>query len=316
MAITGLYANVFAAPDMKTSKAFFADWGLKKISDSRAGAVFQTSAGSRVMLRPPSSRLLPKPARDGMNFREMIWGVSSKSHLAKIRRELEKDREVTVNADGTIHCYDPAGIGLGFTLWKPKKNASQARTKMNSYDMTERLDQLSTFYDRATPIRMGHIGFVLPDIKAAEHFYRDRLGFWVSDRYAGGAAVFLRCAETSQHHNMFLIWSEAGNLRYHHTAYEVRDIHEVFGGGRAFDRKGWATEVGPGRHPVSSAYFWYFKNPCDGAVEYFADSDVATKNWKVHNYRINRFSEWHLVDGIPNPDDVRVRPSMSAAGKQ
>ena len=315
MAFTGLYANIFAAPDMKKAKAFFVDWGMKKISDSRSGTIFESAAGSRVILRPPSSKLLPPPAIEGMNFREMIWGVSSKKHLAGIRRELEKDREVTVDKDGTLHCTDPAGIGVGFTLWKPKKNAG-VRTLINSYDKTERYDKISTFYDRATPIRMGHIGFVLPDIKAAEHFYKVRLGFWLSDRYAGGAAVFLRCAEESQHHNLFLIWSRDGNLRYHHTAYEVRDIHEVFGGGIHIDKKGWETEVGPGRHPVSSAYFWYFKNPCGGAAEYFADSDVATAEWKPHNYKINRFSEWHLVDGIPQKDDGRIRPSMSAAGRQ
>jgi catechol-2,3-dioxygenase len=315
MAFTGLYTNVFAAPDMKKSKAFFADWGMKKISESKAAVVYESTAGCRVILRPPSSKLLPPPATEGMNFREMIWGVSSKKHLAEIKRELEKDREVTVDDDGVLHCIDPAGIGVGFALWKPKKNAG-AHTPMNNYDRIERVDTISTFYDRARPIRMGHIGFVLPDIKAAEHFYKDRLGFWLSDRYAGGAAVFLRCAAESQHHNLFMIWSRDGNLRYHHTAYEVRDIHEVFGGGIYFDKQGWETEVGPGRHPISSAYFWYFKNPCGGAVEYFTDSDYVTADWKPHNYRINKFSEWHLVDGIHQKDDGRIRPSMSAAGKQ
>ena len=315
MAFTGLYANVFAAPDMKTATKFFADWGLKKISANKEGVTFESSAGSRVILRSPSSRLLPLPAREGMNFREMIWGVSSKKHLADIKRELEKDREVAVDGGGLLHCIDPSGIGVGFAPWKPKKNAG-AHTPMNAYDRTERVDTISTFYERAEPIRMGHIGFVLPDIKAAEHFYKDRLGFWLSDRYAGGAAVFLRCAAESQHHNLFLIWSRDGNLRYHHTAYEVRDIHEVFGGGIHFDKQGWQTEVGPGRHPVSSAYFWYFRNPCGGAVEYFTDSDYVTADWKPHNYRINKFSEWHLVDGIHQQDDGRIRPSMSAAGRQ
>ena len=162
---------------------------------------------------------------------------------------------------------------------------------------------------------MGHIGFVLPDLKSAEKFYRDRLGFWLSDRYAGGAAIFLRCAAKSQHHSLFMIWSADGNKRYHHTAFEVRDIHEVFGGGVAFDKKGWKTEVGPGRHPISSAYFWYFKSPCGGAIEYFTDSDYVTEDWKPHNYRINRFSEWHLPDGIQQEKEDKIRPSMSAAGK-
>ena len=70
------------------------------------------------------------------------------------------------------------------------------------------------------------------------------------------------------------------------------------------------------RHPVSSAYFWYFKNPCEGAVEYYCDSDWVTERWKPTNFRVNRFSEWHLLDGIRQADDGVVRPSMAATGKQ
>ena len=89
-----------------------------------------------------------------------------------------------------------------------------------------------------------------------------------------------------------------------------------YGNGIHVDRQGWETEVGPGRPPVSSAYFWDFKNPREGAVEDYTDSDFVTADWKPHNYRVNRFPEWHLVDGIHTQDDGRVRPSMAAAGRQ
>lgn len=316
MAFTGLNSVLFSAPDMKKARKFYTDWGLRKVSDSRAGAVFETQVGSQVIVRPLSAKGMPPPAAKGMNFREMIWGVSSKKHLAEIHREISKDRDVTVDADGTLHCLDPNGLGVGFRVWKPKTRVDGARAPINSFDTFERIDEVGKSYDRARPIRMGHIGFVLPDLKAAENFYKDRLGFWVSDRYAGGAAIFLRFAAKSQHHNLFMIWSRDGKTRHHHTAFEVRDIHEVFGGGIAFDKLGWETDVGPGRHPISSAYFWYFKNPCEGAVEYFTDSDYLTEDWKPHNFRLNRFSEWHLVDGIQQRDDGRIRPSQAAAGKQ
>lgn len=316
MAFTGLNTVLFSAPDMKKARKFYTDWGLRKVSDSRAGAAFETQVGSRIIVRPLSAKGMPPPAAKGMNFREMIWGVSSKKHLAEIHRELSKDRDVTVDADGTLHCLDPNGLGVGFRVWKPKTRVDGARAAINSFDTFERINEVGKSYEQAKPIRMGHIGFILPDLKAAEHFYKDRLGFWVSDRYAGGAAVFLRFAAKSQHHNLFMIWSREGNTRHHHTAFEVRDIHEVFGGGIAFDKKGWETDVGPGRHPISSAYFWYFKNPCEGAVEYFTDSDYITEDWKPHNFRVNKFSEWHLVDGIKQGNDGRIRPSQTAAGKQ
>ncbi|MBT5050802.1 MAG: glyoxalase [Rhodospirillaceae bacterium] len=315
MAFTGLYSTLFSAPDMKKARRFYADWGLKKVSDSKSGVIYETQVGSRVIVKPLSAKDMPPPAAKGMNFREMVWGVSSKKHLVEIHKELSKDRDVTVDKDGTLHCIDPNNIGVGFRVWKPKSNLKLPRTKINSYSDQERVDEVSTFYEQASPIRAGHIGFILPDLKAAEKFYKDRLGFWLSDRYAGGAAIFLRFAAKSQHHNLFMINSREGMTKYHHTAFEVRDIHEVFGGGIAFDKKGWETEVGPGRHPISSAYFWYFKDPCEGAVEYFTDSDYVTESWKPHNYRINKFSEWHLVDGIKQVDDGKIRPSMAANAK-
>jgi len=186
MAFTGLYSVLFSAPDMKVARKFFSDWGLKKVSDNRNGAVFKTQIGSEIIVKPLSAKDMPPPARAGMNFREMVWGVSSKSHLAKIHKELASDRDVTVDKDSTLHCLDPNGLGVGFRLWKPKEDLKLPRTKINSYSEQERVDEVSTFYEQAKPIRMGHIGFVLPDLKAAEKFYKDRLGFWLSDRYAGG----------------------------------------------------------------------------------------------------------------------------------
>ena len=316
MNFTGIQTLVFSSPDMKTAKRFYADWGLNKVDDGRAGAVFETAVGSRIVIRPAGSKALPPPAAPGMHFREVIWGVATKRDLAAVHGEIARDREVSVDEDSTIRCVDPCGLAVGFRVWKQSPKAEAPRAAVNGFGNIERVDRRAPVYDRATPIRMGHIGFVLPDIEAAEAFYHGRLGFPISDRYAAGAAVFMRCAPEEDHHNLFLINSRGGPTKFHHVAFEVRDIHEVFAGGLHFDRKGWPTEVGPGRHPVSSAYFWYFKSPCEGAVEYYADSDHLTGDWKPTSFRKNRFSEWHLVDGIRQGDDGMDRPSMTANPRQ
>jgi len=312
MKFTGIHTLVFSSSNMKAARRFYADWGLKKVSDGRAGAVFETAVGSRIIVRPTTAKALPAPAAPDMHFREMIWGVATERDLDAVRTEIAKDREVTVDPDGTIHCVDPSNVAVGFRVWKQNPAVKAPRAAFNGFEDIERVDQRAPIYDRATPIRMGHIGFVLPDIKAAEAFYHGRLGFPISDRYAKGAAVFMRCAPEEDHHNLFLISSHGGPTKFHHVAFEVRDIHEVFAGGIHFDAKGWETDVGPGRHPVSSAYFWYFKSPCEGAVEYYTDSDHVTEDWKPTSFRNNRFSEWHLVDGLQKRDDGKIRPSMSA----
>ena len=257
MTIKGIDAVVYSAPDMDEAHRFFSDWGLKRTRNGKAGMVYQTAVGSEVVVRPPDAKNLPAPAMPGEHFREVIFGVSSQKHLNDIAKELAKDQDVTTDKDGTIHAYDPSGFGIGFRLWKRKDKVKAPRAPINGIGSVERVDERSVFYERARPIRMGHIVFIVPDLKAAEKFYTERLGFLISDRYAKGRAVFLRYAARSDHHNLFFIQAGNGKVaKIDHVAFEVRDIHEVFAGGLNFARQGWATEVGPGRHPISSAYFW------------------------------------------------------------
>ena len=313
MTFVGIDAVVYAADDMKLARRFFTDWGLKKIKATQSQTVFETAIGSQVVLYPSGSKHLPAPAAPGLGYRETIWGVSSWKHLKQITDELSRDQDLKIDDDGTVHAVDPNGFATGFRVWRRKRSLKLEATEYNSPAGRPRVDKVAAFHQRGRPLRMGHVAFLVPDIKAAETFYSKRLGFPVSDRYAGGSGVFLRYAQESDHHNLFFIHSKQGKASFHHVAFEVQDIHEVFGGGLAFDRKGWPTEVGPGRHPISSAYFWYFKNPCGGAIEYFSDPDFVTEAWKPTAYRVNRFSEWHVVDGVGQADDGRVRPSMAAS---
>jgi len=313
MTFVGIDTVVYATDDMKLARRFFTDWGLKKTKATPTKTVFETEIGSEVVLYPSNSKHLPPPAAPGLGYRETIWGVSSAKHLKQIADELSRDQELKFDDDGTIHAVDPNGFATGFRVWKHRHSLKFEPTEYNSPAGRPRVNKVGAFHQRGRPLRMGHVAFLVPDIKAAETFYSKRLGFPVSDRYAGGSGVFLRYAKESDHHNLFFIHSKQGKSAFHHVAFEVSDIHEVFGGGLAFDRKGWPTEVGPGRHPISSAYFWYFKNPCGGAIEYFSDPDYVTEAWKPTAYRVNRFSEWHVVDGVGPADDGRVRPSMAAS---
>jgi catechol 2,3-dioxygenase-like lactoylglutathione lyase family enzyme len=274
--------------------------------------VFETGIGSRVVVRPEDSPRLPPKTAGGSNFREIIWGVSSRKHLDAIADDLARDRKVA-ERDGAIHSTDDCGINIGFALATRNSSRPRRATSFNSPAQRARVDVVATVYERARPYRMGHIAFFVPDVKAGEKFYTRRLGFWLSDRYAGGAAAFLRNAPRSDHHNLFLLKSRSGATELHHIAFEVADVHEVFGGGRYFSRCGWPTAVGPGRHPISSAYFWYFRNPLGGMIEYFCDPDFVTEKWRPTNYRVNRFSEWHLADGIKQAEDTHPRPSLATA---
>jgi catechol 2,3-dioxygenase-like lactoylglutathione lyase family enzyme len=312
MAFTGIDTVVFGADDLKIARKLFGDWGLRKLKDNASGLVFETGIGSQVVVRTEDARNLPARLSGGSNFREVIWGVATPMDLDLIGDRLSRDRPVKLDKDGTLHSVDDSGVNVGFTVWRRKRERKRDGMQFNTPGHRIRVDAVAAVYERARPWRMGHIVFLVPDVKVAEDFYVHRLGFTLSDRYAGGAGVFLRHAKRSDHHNLFFMKSRDGRTDLHHVAFEVRDIHELFGGGLAFSGKGWATEVGPGRHPISSAYFWYFKNPLGGAIEYFSDPDYVTEKWKPSNFRVNRFSEWHLAEGIRKIDDGVLRPSLSA----
>ena len=87
---------------------------------------------------------------------------------------------------------------------------------------------------------------------------------------------------------------------FHHLAFEVANIHELFGGGLNMTRKGWKTMLGPGRHPISSCYFWYFLNPCGGGAEYDFDSDIVDASWQGEEFEQSpeAFAEWCLAAGM------------------
>src|SRR5262245_32701205 len=313
MNFVGIDTVVFGAPDLKLPRKLFADWGLKKVADRASRLEFETGIGSRIVVYPEDAPGLRPRLAGGSQFREVIFGVRSRQDLTALAAALERDRPVTIDADGTLHSVDDAGINIGFRVWRRRAERPTAGTPWNAPGNRVRIDRVSPRYDAARPYKMGHIVFLVPDTRVAEAFYRKRLGFWLSDRYAGGAGVFLRWAQRSEHHNLFFLKSRTGQTDLHHIAFEVRDVHEVFGGGMAFMQRGWTTEVGPGRHPISSAYFWYFKNPLGGAIEYFCDPDYVTEAWRPASYRVNRFSEWHLADGIGRPADGNARPSLAAA---
>ena len=145
---------------------------------------------------------------------------------------------------------------------------------------------------------MTHTVFMVDEPDKVVPFYMERLGFIASDSIPG-RGYFLRGGASNHHHNLFLL--NVGKKRgFHHVAFELGSIHELFGGGLNMTRRGWRTALGPGRHPISSCYFWYFHSPCGGAAEYDFDSDIVDANWEpgVSSRRPEVFAEWCLAEGM------------------
>lgn len=282
MSIEGIDRVTYGVEDLAACKRFFLDWGLKLVREDAAGLDFESLNGCELFVRKIDDPSLPPAVEAGSTLREVIWGVSDAADLSVL---------------GAVPKIDPNGIGLGFRVTH-KRAITVEGTPANVWGHAARIDTPSPVYDRAEPVEVGHVVFFTDRLAEMTAFY-EKLGFHVSDRYPG-RGVFLRCAVRGGHHDLFLLQLPDGKRGLNHVAFAVRDLHEVVGGGLAMARHGWETQIGPGRHPISSAMFWYFKSPAGALVEYYADEDVLTENWTPRDFTPSpeMFAEWAVVGGI------------------
>ncbi len=307
MSVLGIDEITYGADDLPTCRRFFLDWGLILVGEEADRLVFETLNGCRVIVAASSRTGLPPAIEAGPTLREVVWGVQSEADLA---RYADRIRQLPgfVQENGRIGCTDPNGLAVRLQPTR-KRAIDVACAEFNTWNRKGRINQASPAYERAQPIEVGHVVFFVKDVAACERFYLENFGFAASDHYPGRGA-FLRCAPDGGHHDIFLLQRPAGDAGLNHVAFTVRDIHEVFGGGMHISRCGWETQLGPGRHPISSAYFWYFKNPAGALVEYYADEDQLTADWQPRDFEPGPtvFAEWAIEGGI----DGHTRRQKSA----
>jgi len=297
MNIVGLDGVVYGVAELDRCIEFWDDFGLNKIEANVDGAVFETVDGASIVVRKIDDPALPPSPDEGSTAREVFWGVDSPQTLDAIADALGNDQAVTRDDDGTVHAIDPGGHAVGFRVRTVKLPAAEP-TAYNAPGAAGRVDKPGPVYDKAQPSHLAHVVFRTPDLAPMLDFYVGKLGFRQTDSYPD-RGYFLRAGKSEEHHNLFL-FNPDGTKGFHHAAFNCRDIHEVFGGGLHMTSQGWETHIGPGRHPVSSAYFWYFHNPNGGAAEYDFDADVCTDAWQPREFEPSpeSFAEWALESGI------------------
>ena len=309
MSIIGIDQVTFGVEDSETARRFFADFGLGERASDGGGATFVTADGGEVRILPASDATLPPAFESGSTLREVIWGCADQQALAHTVAALRGIPSVEIRADGTAHCTDPNGLRIGFRVSERKPVAVEP-TPVNAPGTPRRINRESIIRDSGgvKPINIGHVVLFVSSLEESAAFYQSRLGFVVSDRYPK-AGLFLRCQPTGGHHNLFML-ERPGKQGLNHVAFTVRDLHEVIAGGLAMSRKGWQTDIGPGRHPISSALFWYFKSPCGGSAEYYADEDYLTAEWQPRDFvrAPENFVEWAFAGGI----DLATRRQKTA----
>ena len=274
MSIVGIDAITYGVEDVGLCRRFFTDWGLREKEKGN----FETLNGCEVNIRQKDDPALPPAMEPGSTLREVVWGTDDARPVTRLT--------------------DPNGLALSFR--KSRKRSIESKgVPANGWGMHQRVDQQAPVYQRAEPVEVGHLVLFTDRLAEMERFYVRELGFHVSDRYPD-RGVFMRCTAEGGHHDVFVLQTPVSKPGINHVAFAVRDLYEVFGGGLNISRHGWTTEIGPGRHPISSAFFWYVKCPAGGLAEYYADEDYVTPAWKPRELTPSpeMFAEWAITGGI------------------
>jgi Glyoxalase/Bleomycin resistance protein/Dioxygenase superfamily len=313
--IEGIEGLTFSTDRWEEAQRFYSDWGLRSDAMGPEQQLWSTLNGSQVRVVRPDAVGYPTPIEPGPTLREVIWGVHHADDLKTLAEALISAPEFEDRRDeGWVRALDPHGLPIKFVV-SAKKDLDLLGSPSNPWGRPARIDTASPIYTRAEPVEIGHVVLFTTQLEAVEGFYA-RLGFVTSDRYPG-RGIFMRCSMEGGHHDLFLLQVPGKAQGLNHVAFTVRDLHEVFGGGLHMDRCGWKTQLGPGRHPISSAYFWYFENPCGGLIEYNGDEDQLTAKWTARTFEPGPtvFAEWAVDGGLDGNARRQKTAPASVSGK-
>jgi 2,3-dihydroxy-p-cumate/2,3-dihydroxybenzoate 3,4-dioxygenase len=289
--VTDLQYVALAVPDLAAERAFFREtWGLEEVHDE-GGMVYFAAIGSA---HPYVIRL-----REGAERQTDLIGYSAASAadvdalFAQVCNSGARIISEPAAATG------PAG-GYGFRAFDPDGHAFEVVAGASQRVVAELAPDL------VAPLRISHVVLHSPAHKALQQWYRDVLGFRLSD-WLGDFMVFLRC--NPAHHRLAIL---PGPPALNHIAFDVASVDALMRGLARMNGAGIELQWGPGRHTAGNNTFTYYTSPNGNTVEYTSDLeevDEATWQPKVHTPGLETMDRWGTGRIIPG---TRPHAEMAA----
>lgn len=182
----------------------------------------------------------------------------------------------------TLRVHDVAGIPLEFFV------------KM---DPAERLLQRYDLYKGARMQRIDHFNVAVPDVGEAESFYKESLGFAISeytDTEEGERwATWLHRKQTVHD----IAFMNGKGPRLHHIGFWLPDPLAIIHACDVLASIGFGENIerGPGRHGLSNAFFLYLRDPDGHRIELYngdyltSDPDFKPIKWSVNDSQRQTF---------------------------
>lgn len=203
------------------------------------------------------------------------WEVADAATLDALAARLEDA--------GVVVCREPASLADQRGVCGLISFADPAGNRLEAFHGQQVTDEpfrpgraISGF--RTGPLGMGHAVLAVPDIEEMAGFYRDLLGFRVSDYILRPFKAFFFHINP-RHHSLALI--ETGRHGLHHLMVELYSFDDV---GQGYDialgePERIATTLG--RHPNDLVTSFYLRSPSGFMLEYgWGGREVDPANWQ------------------------------------
>jgi catechol 2,3-dioxygenase-like lactoylglutathione lyase family enzyme len=244
------------AVDLSKQAEFYNDkWGLEPVDESGREMYFRAEG--------PAHHVLTLHEHDTGGVHHVALEVASADEIERAYEELSAAgvdvvtapaQELEPGVQKAIRFKDPDGFLV---------------------ELVAGIDRVLDPYGQrdVKPQDLNHVVLNVADADRSEAFYRDLLGFKLTDRFINGLS-FWAC--NANHHSLAFGEARDGQPAFHHAAFEMKDWEEwikaVFYAGERGIPRVW----GPGRHLFGNNLFSYYRDPEGNTIEYTAEVEQLT----------------------------------------
>jgi hypothetical protein len=170
--------------DVPACHEFLTAYGLDANDYSpETGGFFLSLDGTGLEIRRRDDPSLPPALKTGNMLRMQVLGVVDQAALDAVAAELGKDRRCCAWPMGRLRTQDDQGFELSFrvttrTATRPARREGQCPGDSRPQAKPDRRVAQDM---PAKPRTLSHVVLFVPDIEPAVAFYRDRLGFRITD---------------------------------------------------------------------------------------------------------------------------------------
>jgi catechol-2,3-dioxygenase len=278
--VIGLAGVGLQVPDLHIAEKFYGAFGL-----------MHERRGNALGFRSPARGLdeivvLPGAAQKRMHHVSFIIRAEDEEAFdAKLRKAGFEPKDAPDGAPRRgLWFQDPWGTWINLTQGASPYQSESENKSAEQQRTSERVDvALWRELDRdPRPARIGHMLMFTPEPEKSEAFFCSVLGMRTTDRAAGKVTFMAAGDGVIDHHCFGLIPSTHRGLQ--HASFKVGGIDDIGFGLWRMRQAGYEEGFGPGRHALASNLFHYIRDPWGSWVEYYADMDRISDQWKCRDW--------------------------------